>query len=632
MFSWPGLRRAWPAAAFAAIAVPFGLRFALLRRHAFDPDEFQHLHAAWCVARGMLPYRDYFDHHPPWLHFFLAPFLAFFDVDTSPRAAESFIFFSRALMAVFSGLALALTYRLGRAWAGAVTGWTGTLLLSTSVMFLDKTLEIRPDVPAVVLLLASWVALLDGIRRSGEGGRARAPFAQAGVLLGTALLCTQKLLFTLPASALVLAWYLIEPPAGTGRGERWRDVFAHALGAAAPIAVMLAVFAAQGGLYAFADATLLVNLRWPVRFSAEPRLRQLLYDNGLLVLLALAGTATAIVRLVREPRAVRALVPLHALGLGVGAFVIPVPTAQYLVPLLPLAALLAGSVVAAGLAGADRLRDGRVRVAAVAAIVATVAGFSVRPLRTIAGILHPGNTKVEDHLDRLGYLLTHAGRNETVLDGFSGLGVFRPHAYRYYFLHDEVRVLLAGRPMNQLLAALRDGTIAPEWVIADRDVLGLPDGIVAFLRANYAPVRDPIWRRRDAGLAAGDWIELGDGPRDVLAGRGWLAPERDGERTFRRASARRSTIRLPVRDAGGCRTLVLRARTVGPDAAASAAVAVNGVRAGVVPLSPAWADHPLPLDGARLRGGVNTVELTYDPPEKGTSVAVGGLGLDCLAR
>ena len=41
---------------------------------AFDPDEFQHSHAAWCVFRGMLPYRDFFEHHTPWYYYALAPF------------------------------------------------------------------------------------------------------------------------------------------------------------------------------------------------------------------------------------------------------------------------------------------------------------------------------------------------------------------------------------------------------------------------------------------------------------------------------------------------------------------------------------------------------------------------------
>jgi hypothetical protein len=618
-------------AALVPILAVFALRLFLIRRHAFDPDEFQHLHGAWCIAKGLVPYRDYFDHHTPWLHFFLAPFLAFFSVDTSPAAAESFIVLARAWMWAFAGLALALTYVLGRSWEGPAVGWTATLLLSTSVMFLDKTLEVRPDVPAVAFLIGSWAALLRGVRSPDPGTRAWVGFAESGFLLGVALLCTQKALFVLPATGAWLAWYVLERGEAS-RAERLRHAFVHAGAVLAPILVILAVFAAQHALGAFVESNLLVNLRWPVRFSAEPRLRMLWSDNRLLVLLAFAGLAVASVRLLREPppRAGRALVPLQALGLGVGAFVIPVPTAQYFVMLLPLAALLAAGTVVELMRSAARLPAPRARVAAVVAAVAVVVAFSVRPMRIIAGILQPGHTKVQDQLDRLRYVLTHTDPRDTVLDGFSGLGVFRPHAYFYYFLHDEIRTLLAGRGLGRLLTELRDGTVAPDFVVADRDVLELPAEVTAFLRDNYVPAgMPPLWVRRVRWLDdAGGWLDLGEGPTDALAGRGWSAPERDATRTFRRARGRRSTVRLPVRQPGACRQLLVHARALG--APATVQLAINGRSLGVLRLSAEWADQPVALAGAGLRRGVNTLELTYDASDPSAApIAVDGLQLQC---
>jgi hypothetical protein len=619
-------------AALVPILVLYGLRYLLIRRHAFDPDEFQHLHGAWCIAHGLLPYRDYFDHHTPWLHFFLAPLVASFDVGTNPAEAERVIFLARGAMWVFSGLALGLTCQLGRLWRGRATGWAGTLLLSTCVMFLDKTMEIRPDVPAVAFLLGSWTALLAAVRRWEAGQRAYGGFVRSGFLLGVALLCTQKALFALPALGVWLAGYIVRGQ-GPQRAERLRSVLAHAGGVLLPIGIVLAVFAGQNGLGAFVESNLLVNFRWPVRFSAEPKVRQLFHDNGLLVVLALAGLATAFFGAVRErpPRAGRVLVPMQALGLAVGAWVIPVPTSQYLVMLLPLAALLAGDVVAVVMRAAVRLPAARARELAVAATAAAVMAFSLRPLRIITGMLEPGHTKVQDTLDRLRYVLVHVGPQETVLDGFSGLGVFRPHAYFYYFLHDEVRTLLAGGPMGRLLAELRDGTIAPDWVVADRDVLALPADIVAFLRDNYvAAEMAPLWARNPWWLDdAGGWLDLGAGSTDGLVGRGWSAPDRDGMRSFRQARARRATVRVPVRKPAACRELVVHARAARPGA--SVRIAINGEALGVLALSPAWGAHAVALHALVLRRGVNALELTYegsDPAAAG--VEVDGLRLRCI--
>src|SRR5438445_4860204 len=74
----------WTAAVLGAlVAVPFLLRLPLIERRGFDPDEFEHLHFAWRISRGDVTYRDYFDHHTPWLHFLLSRFFARYHVETS---------------------------------------------------------------------------------------------------------------------------------------------------------------------------------------------------------------------------------------------------------------------------------------------------------------------------------------------------------------------------------------------------------------------------------------------------------------------------------------------------------------------------------------------------------------------
>ena len=36
-------------------------------------DELEHLHAAWCITQGQVPFRDFFEHHTPALYYLLAP-------------------------------------------------------------------------------------------------------------------------------------------------------------------------------------------------------------------------------------------------------------------------------------------------------------------------------------------------------------------------------------------------------------------------------------------------------------------------------------------------------------------------------------------------------------------------------
>jgi hypothetical protein len=57
--------------AIATIVFAAGSWFLVHRR--FDIDELEHAHAAWCVAQGLIPYRDFFEHHPPALYLLSAP-------------------------------------------------------------------------------------------------------------------------------------------------------------------------------------------------------------------------------------------------------------------------------------------------------------------------------------------------------------------------------------------------------------------------------------------------------------------------------------------------------------------------------------------------------------------------------
>src|SRR5262245_41357830 len=59
---------------FLAFAVLLTLGFVSHLAFGFENDEFTHLHQAWCIGQGMLPYRDFYFGHFPLFHFLAAPF------------------------------------------------------------------------------------------------------------------------------------------------------------------------------------------------------------------------------------------------------------------------------------------------------------------------------------------------------------------------------------------------------------------------------------------------------------------------------------------------------------------------------------------------------------------------------
>lgn len=121
----------------AIIFVTFLLRIPILFVRYFDPDEFEHLHAAFSLYHGLIPYRDFFEHHTPLVWFLLAPLYSIFGADIP------LLFVARALMLPFTAGILYLTYLLGKRFYNRDVGLLAVLFLSYMIMFLEQTLEIR---------------------------------------------------------------------------------------------------------------------------------------------------------------------------------------------------------------------------------------------------------------------------------------------------------------------------------------------------------------------------------------------------------------------------------------------------------------------------------------------------------
>jgi hypothetical protein len=580
------------------VALSFAARFPLLEARGFNPDEFEHLHAAWCTARGQLPYRDFFEHHTPALYFAAAPLLRRYDLDGEVTGALAAVFAARRAMAAFSAVILIATVILGRRWRGRASGWAAAAFLASSGIFLGKTLEFRPDVPAVALWMVSLVAV------------AGSSAAVGGVLAGTAVLFTQKLLF---------GW--LGPAAALARSTR---VLRFVAGALPPCALAAAWFARQGALAPFIEDNFLLNARW-VRRAPWALPVELLTDQPLLMALAAVGIVRACrpAEWRRDP--LGRLLLLTLAGGAAGLLALPVVHRQYALVLLPILALFAAAALTDLLPKLVRPRFAA--EAAAAAVVLALALVTSARLREGFG---RGNT---GDLENIRYVLRNVAPAETVLDGFTGQALFRPHAFFYFFLHGEVRATLGPEPRAQLLDGLRGFRIAPKLVLLDSDLREFSPAAARFIEENYAPLgHDPIWGRLfDNGR--GTWRDeaprrlagpLGDPLSEphVFVGEGWQRAQAEGDRSFRRSRGRRSQLLVPVKSAGALRAIVVaRAETPPP---VRLELRVNGVSAGCRDVAAGWHEYAFDTT-ADWKASLNDLTLRYrggaaDAPDPGIAV------------
>ena len=95
-------------------------------------------------------------------------------------------------------------------------------------------------------------------------------------------------------------------------------------------------------------------------------------------------------------------------------------------------------------------------------------------------------------LSGLRYVLTSTRPTDTVLDGWSGLGVFRPHAYFYFFVHGGIMQFISAQDRQQLYDGLLSGTIAPTLVIPSGTLLELSPKVDEIFSLDYEPVSRKI--------------------------------------------------------------------------------------------------------------------------------------------
>jgi 4-amino-4-deoxy-L-arabinose transferase-like glycosyltransferase len=505
------------------IVLFYVLGAVLSQKRSFDPDEFMHLHFSWTIFKGLLPFRDYFDHYTPLYHLLLVPFFHFFQVDTNIRDSIAFLFFARKLAWVISGAVLLLTFWLGKLWRNTEVGIVAVVFLLTTEAYWNMTLEIRPDPLSTVFWLLFMIAVVRAVKGDHEETARRRWFAWSGLFLSLAFLTSQKYVYGFPGLVAGMCWYMWKP-SGTGtRYDRFVQTTYQFIAFCVPLILTFAYFYFRNSLTQFIQYNFLFYLR-VVGGSPYAILHQFLYQHPFLALLGGAGLlrSLAFVFGKSSPKSGDFMVVLVTLSLIGGLFIIPAPNYQYYVLFLPGFALLAAAFLLESAvklsALRDRLTDWQwITVAALSSIlilggivlIGRGAG-SQRPLTFILGYwviaLSCFMALMFKRSATAALVLFFIAMSVGALirmDGYRGSGVFRPHAYFFWFLALNERSGISENDRQQVLDDLRSGRIAPKLILLDNHLRDFSPGITEFFEINYEPTgTGVIWKRKSLSQAS----------------------------------------------------------------------------------------------------------------------------------
>ncbi|OGG35924.1 hypothetical protein A2363_01645 [Candidatus Gottesmanbacteria bacterium RIFOXYB1_FULL_47_11] len=194
--------------AVLALFLYYRYRMALLQH--FDIDEYAYLHWASQMARGALPFTDFFFFMPPVFLWILVPLFTLL-----PALTLSPVYAARVLewgiFVLLVGGAGLLFLRLRKSWLALLVPLILVFLPLPSIKFA----EIRPDTLAMATAVCAMICLVEYLRRWK-------PMLGviSGVVYGCALLVSPKMLPAVLAGALVLSgaatfqkrFHVIVPP------------------------------------------------------------------------------------------------------------------------------------------------------------------------------------------------------------------------------------------------------------------------------------------------------------------------------------------------------------------------------------------------------------------------------------
>jgi len=510
-------------AALILILLALAIRVPLLFNARLGNDEVEHLHAAWAIAHGQVPYRGFWQIHTPLLYYLMAP--AFLLLGEDLRI----IYVGRGLMLLCILLMLLQLYTIARTCYDRLTGLLAVLLLSYLLLWWRPAYEFRPDIPqALVVLTGLWRFMQAWHRRS------RGEFLASGALLGVAFWLLPKTLFPLAGLSLV---FVLSSALRRSAAAIRQNLSGLLLFLTAFIGTL-----ALGGLWLWLAGALPNFLRWgvlnafryPDRFSALRRME--LEVHLVFFALALVGIVLTVARMIRtrivdEVR----LSPLLVCSVTatVYLFLMPAPFPQSALPFLPLAAMYGADVVrkvaSQALASAasksvvsseETVRFFRVpaRVAWTAVTALLLYGVCVPPLQALLAKMPP----LQDHwLDRrrtIRHVLTLTSPDDSVFDA-AGLYIFRPHATYYYRLaKGHLRWLQSGFiNESEIINDLQRSHCKVVIFEFAQDDVGLPPKLLRFLLRHY--VFTGFRTEGGVVLAAGQVLH----PADLASNRGTVS-------------------------------------------------------------------------------------------------------------
>jgi len=438
----------------------------------FDNDEFSHLHWAYLIASGLVPYRDFFFYITPYFQWFLTPLFLL-------PPGEYILILARILQVGIFSTVLFLIYKTTIRLTGyADAAWWAVIIFSVFPMTFDKTIDVRPDLLMILIYLINIKILID------PKSMTRAMSLLSGALISFNILLLPKILFSLPALIYLIFF--------KRKALKPANLILLAIGSLIPGLILLFYLAIHNQVHqAFLSVTydaIAVNSGkstfspikalspWPLVYIDRGGPSFPWYANIAIWILALVGL---IFYYLKKPRLGVFFITYFAFGI-IFLFVFPAPYIQYFLPLSVMGSVLAGIAVSKSI-NLLKIRVLKYSVAAILIVCLSISFWIQAKLRLSK------NASNAEQMSVIRDVLKMSRSDDRFYD-MVGSYVFRPDGY-YICCHPYAEFVdkLSMKVPSLMESVIKSGN---KFLVLDRTGMSLWQPMkddLAFLKSNYLP-------------------------------------------------------------------------------------------------------------------------------------------------
>ena len=294
-----------------------------LVKRDFNHDEFEAVHTAWKIQQGEKIFVDFFQHHHPFYYYLLIPVLVIFGQTITA------VFAMRLVSLVMLALMLFVTYRLSLTiFSDRQKALCSVLLLSGALIFINRAIESRPDVPQTLFGLLSLLFLFIYFEN-----RSLKWLLLSSVSLAIAFLFLQKAIFLIALIGCLLLLNVYK------KHLSYRDFLSYIFAFLLILAPYYVYLVCSGSLSSYFTFNWVLNTKFVCRFTPFDAIGFALQTSTLMCIFYVWG----LLKFCKKPSHIR--IGWFSLGLLASTFFIATPYKQSFMMALPLISLISANAI-----------------------------------------------------------------------------------------------------------------------------------------------------------------------------------------------------------------------------------------------------------------------------------------------